>query len=313
MQSILHKTTEAERDVILSVLPDVNRGRCKYIEPYFTTGDIMFAIEPERFYILCCDMFLKDMYQAIAYKPDIFRQTLHRLQDVYISDADDDTAYYNVRDRMNVSLAEHNINAEVAASMMFVTRASLTQKFPDMWGEYSEPCGPRTGQVLIDEADITAMWELFKKNSLLDSFGMMPVSVSDIGKTLRPGDLIFIDARNKDIEQKELVRWFALSKSAVNSLAYVVIVLPDNMLLTGEFKRMTKVKDGVRILSNTTLVDKAFVSAEEERRKVVDSKLKLLRECGVNNPFDEAKLKRMYDLREVSDTMLDAMVRSKFK
>lgn len=312
MVPIFTAMPEQERETLLSLIPSIDFTRHQWLEPYFSTGDLLFAIEPQRYVISCVSSLVSETYLQIMRNPERVWSELELLQTEYKASGRNHSLYDEVVKKFNDSIVSHYFSCEDAARVIFLKLMSRDHTYPTDWTPFSvPPCWKPYRQSLRK----TRFWreaEYLRRTGQYDGATILHgCSLSLVQRACR-GDIVFADFRGKNVHMDNVSAIYKLLKPLANNLVYVLLVIPNDSEFTPQRRYGTAhVKDGLRIVDNFAEVKKARVSAEIERRKVINCKLRVLKDFGICNSFTPETLNRFYDVTEVSDFKLDAIFREK--
>lgn len=304
--------SKQERETLLSLIPPIDFTRHQWLEPYFLTGDLLFELAPKRYVVSCVSSLVQEMYLRMISSSDKIWPVLKELQTVYKASGRDHSLYDDVVEKFNESVFAHYLVHEDVARMIFLKLMSRDHTYPTDWTPFDvPPCWKPYRQTLREKtfwnvADYLKQTGHYGYATILHGYSFSLVQHA------RCGDMVFADLRGKSVSIDNFLEIYKLLKPLTNNLVYVLLVIPDGeAFMPQKCCGTVHVKDGLRIVDNFAEVKKAHAVAERERRKVVTGKLRVLKDFGIYNPFTPEMLNQFYDVMEVSDAELDAIVRTR--
>ena len=309
MQSLLSVASKHDRAVLAAMIPPTDFTVHKWIEPYFTTGDAMFAIAPRRYAVSCATTVWSEWYLQIAFNPHDVWRAFEDLQAAYHGDAKGWGPYYDALYAFNRGLSVKSwMSAEDAARVLFFKLTSRSHVYPTEWTPFREPPGGKSRQhVLRKDAfmEVAAYLEQTRRNGTQVITAGHPIGVVDKAQT---GDVVFADLRGKNVSKEAVDDLLRKAPSLTSRFVYMILILPEALPLC---RTGVHVQDGLRVYDNVVEVDRACEKATKERRKAVAASLATLKDFGLKNPFPPDALEQLYNVREVSDEQLYVLVRAK--
>ena len=312
MTPVLSAVSKHERSVLFSLIPETDFTVHQWLEPYFSSGDVMFAVAPERYAVSCASMLVQEMYLQMVFNADTMWTMLERLQREYDAAEDSRAMYDKVVATFNDALPVRHLSAEDAARMLFLKLTSRSHTYPTTWNAFSEPPCPKSRRHVIQEQTFREIAEYLRGTRKYGTSVLSYGCSLTIVQSARRGDVVFADLRGKSVRVNEFSALCKLVKPLGKKMIYMIMILPDDEEFTPQKRYCTvHVKDGLRIVDNFAEVKKAVAEAEKERRKVVADKLRVLQDFGIRDPFSPEVLEKLYDVRATSDCQLDAIVRTR--
>ena len=148
----------------------------RYIEPFFGSGAVFFALKPERSIISDCNADLIETYRAIRDRPDLVRRYLVAHQSAHSKEH-----YYQVRCSISKSQFKR------AARFLYLNRTCWNGLYRvNRSGQFNVPIGTKNN-VVYESDDFYSVAQLLRRTELI---------VSDFQTTIDQagqGDFVFAD------------------------------------------------------------------------------------------------------------------------